>query len=232
MSGSFSTSQTYTIGQGAKEIALPTYTSSDGCTDTSVTYTLIMNAGGAIDSNYATFDSATPKVTISTASTSYSGTHTFKFSVGRTSTVTTDVVWTLDFTNPCTSTTLTMPTISDVTGLLVGGSVTKTFSEVVDSAATTAGIPALCGTRTYSVTNSGSAVSWATITGPASGTYTITFAPNVDNLHASSPFTFKLHAVLASYTSVTADSADFTVTVGQYLCTSSTTYNASGSIVA
>jgi hypothetical protein len=72
----------------------------------------------------------------------------------------------------------------------------------------------MCGTRTYSVTSSGSAVAWATITGPSSGTYTITFAPNVDNLHASSPFTLKLRAVLASYTSITADSANFSVAIG------------------
>lgn len=67
--GPFSTSQTYTIGQGGKDITLPTYTSADGCTDTSVTYTLTKNDDSAIPS-YATFDANTPKVTITSTNTS------------------------------------------------------------------------------------------------------------------------------------------------------------------
>jgi hypothetical protein len=126
-----------------------------------------------------------------------------------------------------------MPTISDVTtGLLVGGSVTRTFTEISDTAGAASTSASLCGARTYSVTNSGSLVSWTTITGPVSGTYTITFAPNVDNLHASSPFTLKVHAVLASYTSITADSVNFSVAVGQYQCSVATTYTAIGTIKA
>jgi len=42
-------------------------------------------------------------------------------------------------------------------------------------------------------------------------------------LYSSSPFTLKLHIVLASYTSITAD-ITFTVNVNRYTCTASTVY--------
>lgn len=86
----------------------------------------------------------------------------------------------------------------------------------------------MCGTRTYSVLkdSDNSVVPWAAITGPSSGTYTITFSPNVDNLYTSG-YTLKLHAVLASYTSINGNSNTFAVTVNRYVCTGSTTYVAS-----
>lgn len=138
--------------------------------------------------------------------------------------------FTLTLTNPCTTTTFgTMPTILDVTGLNIGGSITRTFSEVTDTSGSASFASNLCGSRTYSIFNGASAVSWATITGPVSGTYTITFEPKADNL-VNTYTTFKLRAVLTSYTSITADSANFSVTVVAYQCTSSTVYTPNSSI--
>jgi hypothetical protein len=60
------------------------------------------------------------------------------------------------------------------------------------------------------------------VTGTSS--FTITAAPATDNLYSSSPFSLKLHVVLADYNAVTAVDISFTVNVSRYTCTSSTTY--------
>lgn len=132
--------------------------------------------------------------------------------------------------NPCTSTTLTTSGVT-ITAMEVevGLSVTSSsYSQIADSVATAQSSSAFCGARTYTITKSdGTSLStWATVTGTTS--FTITLAPNNDNLWSASAQTLKLHIVLASYTSISAD-ISFQATIKQYKCTSSTTYTPSPS---
>jgi len=111
-------------------------------------------------------------------------------------------------------------------------STSSSYAQIADSAATTASVADLCGARTYSITDSsGNALTdnWVTVSGTTS--FTITAAPATDNMYTTPNYSLKLHIVLASYTSITAD-ISFTVTVSRYTCTASTTYTASGTIDA
>jgi hypothetical protein len=67
------------------------------------------------------------------------------------------------------------------------------------------------------------------------GAFTITATPASDNLYLSSPFTFRLKIVLASYTS-RIGYISFTVNVNRYTCvasgTSATVYTASGALTS
>jgi len=182
-------------------------------------------------------NSSTLLVTIQTTDTTLiaggaSVTKQMRLHVTRSSagTAASDLTFNLALTNPCPTATLNMSSFSTTTvTVLIGSTATKTFSEMPDST----GNLSLCGSRTYSVLDgSNAAVSWASISGPVSGTYTITFAPATDNLYTSSPYTLKLHAVLATFTSQTADSSNFSVNLNRYACGAGTTYTASGSISA
>ena len=85
--------------------------------------------------------------------------------------------------------------------------------------------------RTYSVVESASetTIGWMSVTGTS--TFTITAAPNVDNLYETPNKSFRLKIVLASFTSRIGYIA-FTVTVNRFTCTSATVYTASGSLTS
>ena len=139
-----------------------------------------MKQDGSAAPAYATIVSATRVVTIVTTDVTMAGSVSLRIvATGSQSNKASNTDFTLTLTNPCTTTSFgAMPAITDVTGLLVGGSTTKTFNEVTDTAGAASTLATLCGSRTYTVTNAGITVPWATITGPAGGVYTITFAPN------------------------------------------------------
>ena len=61
--------------------------------------------------------------------------------------------FTITISNPCLSTTLTLPTTLTAVTItsLSGISSSQAFAPATDSAATTAAIPALCGNRVYSI---------------------------------------------------------------------------------
>ena len=89
----------------------------------------------------------------------------------------------MTLTNPCSATAITTAgTTFTAVSIGVGLTVTRTFTELADTKGTLYNVAALCGVKNYSIVDSnGALVPWASIT----GSYTITFAPNVDNLHSS-----------------------------------------------
>jgi len=87
---------------------------------------------------------------------------------------------------------------------------------IADAAGTASTSTTLCGTRTYTITDSsGNALtgSWVTVAiDSGATTFKITAAPANTNLVSGTAHSLKLHIVLASYTSITAD-ITFSVTV-------------------
>ena len=222
--------KTYTIGATAVTFQTPSFTTPYTCSET-YTYEMRLQATNTATSAYGSVD-ASGLVTISTSDgvNLSSGVIGLRIAVSRSSagTTTSYVDFALTLTNPCTSATFDMSGFSTAAvSVVVGSSVTKTFTEIPDST----GNLSLCGSRTYQVRDSqGLAVSWASISGPASGTYTITFNPATNSMYSSSPYSVRLHVSLASHTAVATYSSAFNVNVSQYVCGAGTTYTASGSI--
>ena len=85
--------------------------------------------------------------------------------------------------DPCISTVITVFTLADLS-VINGATGTRTWSEASDSIQTKYNIPTLCGPRTYTLVENAAVdvTSWLALTGPVSGTYTITATPTLDAL--------------------------------------------------
>jgi hypothetical protein len=238
-SGTVNASYSYIIGDTALSVTAPAYTTSPYTCAETVTYALKAEdtpGSGTFTTTppaHVTFNSSTRVAQVVTTNTANAATLKLRFIVTRSQgTSPVNIDFEVVLSNSCSATTITTTgiTFTDVT---VGVGLTnsdRTFTEFADAKGTLYSTAGLCGARTYSILDSSNnAVSWASVTG--SGPYTINFSPNADNLYTSSPFSLKLHIVLASYTSITANVA-ITVNVNRYLCTTSTNYSGSPAISA
>ena len=130
------------------------------------------------------------------------------------------ISFTVNYVDPCASTTLTTLTIPSIT-VAVGGTQSVTFSEVGTAIETSIGNSYSCGTRTYSIVdaaNSDAVVSTGmTVTG-SSGTYTVAVTPpTADDTWVTTPRNYKVKVVLASHTSITLK-LDVNLTVNYATC--------------
>lgn len=197
------TTYTHIIGDTAYTFTAPTFTTTPYSCNETITYSLTKQDGTGAPS-YVTLNASTRVVTISTTNAADAGTVALRVRVTRTQGTSQNLDWSLTLTNPClapTAITTAGTTFADVT-VGVGLTQTRTFTELTDTKGTQYSVPALCGARTYSILDSSNnVVSWASIT-YSSPTYTITFAPNIDDLYTTATRTLKLRIVLADRKSV------------------------------
>jgi len=229
---SINASYTYYIGTPALTITAPTYTSGSFTCAETVTYALRTQPDDLPPTGWVTFDPATKVVTITTTDVNLHSSTAFNLRIKITrsqSNVTTNLDFAVTLNNPCLTTTVTTSsiTIAAITTGVDLTHITASYAQVADSAATTHGVPNLCGARTYEIldTDDSLVTTWASTAGTT--TFTITIAPNADSLWSNTPRSMKLKTTLTSYNTKTGNTP-FSLTINQYVCTSGTSYSQVG----
>jgi len=167
-------------------IAAPTYTTTPFSCSETVAYTAEQQSTTTLPS-FVTFDTSTRVVTISTNDATLVGPIYLRIKITRSqSNVTANLDFTLILVNPCSSATLNTSALT-ITAMTVniGLSTTSSSYTMTDSVnASNSNIN--CGNRTFSIWNSSGStqVTWISVTGVTS--FTITAAPNADNLYSAS----------------------------------------------
>jgi hypothetical protein len=145
-------------------------------------------------------------------------TNTINNSHGGISSATSTVTFQIVVLDPCNTAVITPPTIAATLQVTNGQTQTFTFSEAVDDVATANSIVDICGVRTYLMRDNGdtTTISWLTISGPVSGTYTVTASPDDDSLEGQS-IAYKLKTTFANF-SAPAVYSTITITIGTTTC--------------
>ena len=127
-------------------------------------------------------------------------TNTIANSFGGTASATSTVTFDVVVLDPCNTATITPPTIVSTFTVVNGQSGTFTFLEAVDNVATANAISTICGARVYLMRNDSDSatISWLNITGPSSGTYTVTATPDDDTLEGQA-IVYKLKTTFQNF---------------------------------
>jgi hypothetical protein len=126
------TTVTYQIRTGSYDSSAPTFTSSPYTCLETITYSLLLQAGGAPPS-YVVLNASTRVVKITSTDTSLHGTAlNLRVRVTRSQGSNTDLDFTLTMNDPCRTTTLTTQAISAAT-VKIGSTAEYTFNELADS---------------------------------------------------------------------------------------------------
>ena len=128
--------------------------------------------------------------------------------------------FTITLSNPCKTATLNTPSVSTIT-VADDASNTGTFTDVADSYYTDYGDASFCGTRTFTLTDSGgSSVSWLSVALTSGTTYTITAAPSSTNTELQATHTITLTVASSTYSSdISSVTTTFSVVIATPACT-------------
>lgn len=209
---------TYTIGGGPYSWTVPAYTQGVDC---AYTETLTMTPSAS----WISIVSATRVIKVTSTDTSLHNTST-TFTVVSTindnsgNTITNNQYsFTITLNNPCKSATLNTPSLSTI-NVDDGATATGTFTDLADSYYTEYGNPSFCGTRTFTIEDSGgSVVSWLTVAFTSGSTYTITASPLSSNTELQTTHTMTLRVVSDTYSSdISAITVNFSVVVATPAC--------------
>jgi len=209
---------TYKIGTGPYKWTIPAWTKGDsvGCT---YSETLTMSP-----SNNAWATLSGRDVTIVTGDKTLDSATAVTFTI--TSTLTSDpfggsnnsYTFKITLSDPCKTATLKTPTVPNFS-VADGATATQDFTDASDTHGDLYGSPFFCGTRTFTFTKSGSAVSWLTVAQKSGATYTITASPTSSTTELQTAHTITMTVASASYSSAqTSISMTFTVTVSTPAC--------------
>lgn len=145
-------------------------------------------------------------------------TNTIANSLGGVSSATSTVTFDVVVLDPCNTAVITPPSLTSTFTVTNGQSGTFTFLEAVDDVATANAISTICGARVYLMRDSAdtTTISWLNITGPVSGTYTVTATPDHDALEGQA-IVYKLKTTLANF-SAPAVYSSITITIGVTTC--------------
>lgn len=148
------------------------------------------------------------------------------------------VEFTITIANPCHTVTVPTLTVSGtdssspyLKGVNDGSTTTVTFVDPITQVETDTGISAVCGSTSYSIhsandgTNFSYNAGWAVITGPVSGTYTLTIDTTADltliDNEAQKTISVYIKATLDDYTAQTRESytqVDIQITAAGCVC--------------
>ena len=212
---------TYIIGSGAYTWTVPAYTQGTDCTFTEILTMSPSAAWISISGRVITVTST--DTALHNTSTSFTVTSTID---DTSSTNNNSYTFTITLSNPCKTATLNTPSVSTIT-VKDGYSNTGTFTDVADSYYTDYGDASFCGTRTFTLTDSGgSSVSWLSVALTSGTTYTITAAPTSTNTELQATHTITLTVASSTYSSdISSVSTTFSVVVADP-CSDPTTLTA------